>query len=51
MVNEPEWADIALKVAKSTAFWLFWLLFYVICDLELTLICLLLMIAQNTSKK
>tara|TARA_R110000824_G_scaffold208439_1_gene394222 strand:- start:1372 stop:1548 length:177 start_codon:yes stop_codon:yes gene_type:complete len=49
--NQTEWADIALSLVKSTAFWLFWLLFYIIGGFELTLVCLLLVIAQKTGQK
>ena len=49
MVNfEDKWADSAIYSAKAVAFWLFWLLFYIICGLELTLVCLLMKIAWNT---
>ncbi len=52
MVNfEDKWADSAIYSAKAVAFWLFWLLFYVICGFEITLLCLLLKIAWNTGKK
>ena len=48
--NQVEWTDIAIEWAKTVAFWLFWLLFYIICDFELTLLCLLMLVARNTGK-
>ena len=48
---EEKWADTALFIAKGAAFWLFWLLFYIICGFELTILCLLLKIAGNTGKR
>ena len=47
---EEKWADTALSIVKGAAFWLFWLLFYIICDFELTLLCLLMLVARNTGK-
>ena len=48
---EEKWAESALYAAKMVAFWLFWLLFYIMFDFELTLLCLLMKVAWNTGKK
>jgi len=48
LTSEEKWGDSALYYARMVAFWLFWLLFYIICGLELTLVCLLMKIAWNT---
>ena len=48
---EDKWVDITLFAVKGLAFWLFGMLFYVICGFELTLLCLLVKIAGNTGKK
>ena len=50
MENKPEPIDIALKWVKITILWLFWLLFYIVFGLELTLVCLLLIMITKLDK-
>ena len=51
VIEEDKWADTAIYCAKMAAFWLFWLLFYIVCGFELTFVCLVVKIAWNTRKK
>jgi hypothetical protein len=44
MDEQQEPIDIALKWCKIIILWLFWLLFFIIFGLELTLVCLMLLL-------
>ena len=50
MRANEELIDLVLKCAKNIAFWLFWLLFYILFDLELTLVCLLILLNTKIGK-
>ena len=44
MENQREPIDIAIKWIKIVTLWLFWLLFFILFGLELTLVCLMLLL-------
>ena len=51
MENQQEPIDIAIKWIKIVTLWLFWLLFFILFDLELTLVCLMLLLITKQGQK